>query len=372
MKEALVSGGPKVRIIDSPIPVPEPDQVVIKVVVSGSNPKDWKYPAIHKVESNQGDDIAGVVHSVGSNVVEFREGDRVAAFHQMHTPGGSYAEYALAWSHTTFHIPKKTSFEGICDSLIDQCFYFCSHVLPEAATVPLAAMTAAFGLYQRLSLPLPWHPATEAIPLIVYGAVSAVGSFAIQMAVQSNIHPLICVAGKSTAHVEKLIDQQKGDKVLDYRKGNDQLVQDLKSAVQDAGGRVGHAFDCVSEHNSYQNISQVLDPKNGQITLILPNRDYSDIPDTITKSTTLVARSHGSDDEWQKKTGTMVGNEDFAYFFFRYFSRGLDKGYFKPHPFEVVPGGLEGIESALQNLKDGKASAVKYVFRIADTKGVAE
>lgn len=170
--------------------------------------------------------------------------------------------------------------------------------------------------------------------------------------------------------MEKLIDQEKGDTVLDYRNGDDNLVQDLKSAVQNAGGQVGYAFDCVSEHNSFQNISQVLDPKTGQITLVLPGRDYSAIPDTITKSTTYVAQAHG-DEEWQKKAGTMVGNEDFAYVFFRYFARGLDKGYFKGHPFQVMPGGLKGIEPALQNLKDGKASAVKYVFRLADTEGVA-
>lgn len=117
MKEALVDEDTKVRIIDSPIPVPEPDQVVTKVVVSGSNPKDWKYPAAAKKEANQGDDIAGVVHAVGSNVVEFKPGDRVAAFHQMRRPGGSYAEYAVSWSHTTFHIPKKTTFEGNPQSL---------------------------------------------------------------------------------------------------------------------------------------------------------------------------------------------------------------------------------------------------------------
>jgi NADPH:quinone reductase-like Zn-dependent oxidoreductase len=39
-------------------------------------------------------------------------GDRVAAFHEMRTPGGSYAEYAVAWAYTTFHLPEKTSFEG--------------------------------------------------------------------------------------------------------------------------------------------------------------------------------------------------------------------------------------------------------------------
>jgi NADPH2:quinone reductase len=41
MKEAIVHAGPTVKIIDSPIPEPGDDQVVTKVVVSGSNPKDW-------------------------------------------------------------------------------------------------------------------------------------------------------------------------------------------------------------------------------------------------------------------------------------------------------------------------------------------
>lgn len=52
------------------------------------------------------------MHTVGDNVTEFKPGDRVAAFHEMQSPGGSYAEYAVAWAYTTFHIPKKTSFEG--------------------------------------------------------------------------------------------------------------------------------------------------------------------------------------------------------------------------------------------------------------------
>ena len=82
------------------------------MVVSGSNPKDWKMPEVRGVPANQGDDIAGVVHTVGSNVVEFKPGDRVAAFHQMMKPGGSYGEYAVSEAHATFHLPKKTSFEG--------------------------------------------------------------------------------------------------------------------------------------------------------------------------------------------------------------------------------------------------------------------
>ena len=85
MKEVINFAGPTVKIVDSPIPEPKDDQILIKVVVSGSNPKDWKVPDIAaagdtslsqliaaKDGLNQGDDIAGIVEKVGSNVVEFK------------------------------------------------------------------------------------------------------------------------------------------------------------------------------------------------------------------------------------------------------------------------------------------------------------
>jgi NADPH2:quinone reductase len=103
--------------VDSPVTEPNADQVLIKVVVSGSNPKDWKVPEWVGNNINQGDDVAGTVEKVGANVTEFKPGDRVAAFHEIQAPHGSYAEYAVAWAHTTFHIPKKTSFEGAFPTL---------------------------------------------------------------------------------------------------------------------------------------------------------------------------------------------------------------------------------------------------------------
>ena len=112
MKEAVVQPDLSVKIFDAPIPLPKADEVIIKVAVSGSNPKDWKRPTVGGKPLNSGDDIAGVIHQVGSNVVEFKPGDRVAAFHEMMAPGGSFAQYAVSWAHTTFHIPDKTSFEG--------------------------------------------------------------------------------------------------------------------------------------------------------------------------------------------------------------------------------------------------------------------
>lgn len=100
--------------MDVDIPTPEPGQVLIKVAVSGTNPKDWKRPQNFKKTHNSGDDIAGVVEAVGANVTEFKKGDRVAAFHEMMAPHGSFAEYGIAWDYATFHLPEKISFEQVC------------------------------------------------------------------------------------------------------------------------------------------------------------------------------------------------------------------------------------------------------------------
>jgi hypothetical protein len=45
----------------------------------------------------------------------------------------------------------------------------------------------------------------------------------------------------------------------------------------------------------------------------------------------------------------------------------LTEGWFSAHPYQIREGGLDGFEGALRDLKEGKASAVKYVFRIEDT-----
>lgn len=226
----------------------------------------------------------------------------------------------------------------------------------EAATIPLAAMTSAAGLYINLGLPQPWDAAKEPIPLVIYGAASAVGAYAIQLAQRSNIHPLICVAGKSSAHVETLIDRSKGDVILDYREGDDALVENLKKAAAASGKPLLHALDAVSEGTSTANLGKVLGD-GAKVSLVLPLPQPDALPATVEHSGTMVARAHKDD-------------KDFAYVYFRYFARGLAEGWLKGQPQVVVPGGLGGVEEALKNLKAGKANGIKYVFRIAETEGV--
>lgn len=230
-------------------------------------------------------------------------------------------------------------------------------------------MTAAVGLYMRLGLPVPWQPELAPIPLIVYGASSAVGAFAIKLAQASNIHPIIAVAGQGEAYVETLISRGKGDAIVDYRNGDAAVVSGIKDALKKAGAsEVRYAYDAVSEKHSYQNICKVL-AKGGKITLVLPGKKYPEIPGDIDQSITTVGSVHADIDPKspEGKAGVETGSKDFGYVFFRLFSRGLQEGWFQPHPYRVIPGGLYGLEKGLGLLRDGKVSATKLVYRIEET-----
>ena len=114
MKEAYINKDLNVEIRDVPVPTAGTGELLIRTVVSGTNPKDWKMPKLMGGDpADHGDDVAGYVEAVGEGVTGFRPGDRVAAFHQMFTPHGSYAEYSVAAAKSAFHLPNATTFEGM-------------------------------------------------------------------------------------------------------------------------------------------------------------------------------------------------------------------------------------------------------------------
>ena len=144
--------------------------------------------------------------------------------------------------------------------------------------MPLAALTAVVGLYSsiKLDLPQPWSPATKPTPLLIYGASSAVGYYVLQLALKSNLHPLICIAGRASGHVDRLLDRSQGDAIVDYRQSNEDVAKGIKDALK--GEKLEYAYDAVSEKGSYQIISEVLDKKTGKITLVLPPKVFSPGP----------------------------------------------------------------------------------------------
>ncbi|KAI1868296.1 hypothetical protein JX265_007119 [Neoarthrinium moseri] len=334
-----------INIIDTPIPTPGNREVVIRVVVAGTNPKDWKYPLWTNWAHNSGDDMAGFVHSVGADVYEFNPGDRVAAYHESGKQHGTFAEYAVAPDWTTFHIPEKLSFE-------------------EAATVPTAALTAAVALYADMRLPPPYEGGDgntvqrNKVPLLIYGISSAVGAFAAKLARLSGLGPIIGIAGRATEFANSLADH-----VVDYRQGEDGVVFAIEAILAKEGlaTKMPYVFDAISENGSLETTLRLIDPDGGVVSTVLPpklfarDRDNYAYPDGVKGINSAVPTVHSTD-------------KDFGYLWSRYLGRLLEDGRLRGHPYEVMPGGLSGVLTALQKLKNGEASAVKYVCRIDETQ----
>ncbi|KAK7204337.1 chaperonin 10-like protein [Myxozyma melibiosi] len=341
MKEVIVHQElEKTVVVDSPLPSPGPHDVLIKVVVSGSNPKDWKYPMFRSTPHNSGDDIAGVVEKLGSDVHGLNVGDRVAAFHEMGAPYGSFAEYAVAKDYCTFLIPDSVSFES-------------------AATLPLASLTAAYGLFDILPLPTPWRPATGAFPIVIYGASSSVGVFSVQLAKLAGLSPIIGVAGKS----KQLALDLGCDFVVDYR-STDDVPAAIRSHLK-PGQELLYAWDCISERGSVENLAAALAPSNGsekRIGLVLPDLYDADKVASlgVEPKLEMVGVAHGED----------PARRDFAWVFFQQLSKWLFEGKFKPHAYKAVEGGLAGVGKGLAELKAFQVSGHKNVFRVADTPGL--
>jgi len=236
----------------------------------------------------------------------------------------------------------------------------------DAATFPLAYLTSAIGLYQELGISEPWSsqkPKDDAKPvLLVYGASSATGAFAAQLGKLSN-YTVIGIAGKA-ADLAKSVS----DYYVDYRQGEDALVKSVEDILEKLGvasKKVKFVYDAISENGSHEAIARLIDTKGGKVTHLLP-------PETFSKAGKNFKYPDGA--AW---TQTSVGGshkefKDFAYLALRYLARLLQEGRFKAQPYQVIPGGLGGVETALKNLEGGKASGVKYVFRVPETTGAAK
>lgn len=245
-----------------------------------------------------------------------------------------------AW--TTFPIAENTSFE-------------------DAATLPLAVMTAAIGLFAKLGLVEPTadgapNPAAQGQGVLVWAASGSVGAFAVQLAKKAGYY-VIGIAGNGAALAKSL----GCDVVIDYRKPT--VVEDLKAAIAASGASFAAAFDghaaASGDSTSYNIMASVMQPDGGAITTVLPLSEdaVKSLPANVKfDGWTMVGTAHDLDKEGE-----------FARRWFRQLGKWLDAGKFQPNVVKVVPGGLAGVKEGLRLLEEGKVSGEKMVYRIADT-----
>ncbi|GAA6043353.1 hypothetical protein JCM8097_008046 [Rhodosporidiobolus ruineniae] len=353
MKAILVSAEGR-ELVDIPVPQPQENEILVKNVAAGSNPRDWKIPlVIDNYSAIEGRDLAGYVEAVGPGVNKFKKGDKVGGFTKMHVNSryGTYAEYSICPTNTAFLLGPKTSFE-------------------DAAALPLAYITAAIGSFVNLGLPTPDRPAQDDHPaVLVWGGATSVGVYVIQLLKKANLR-VVAVAGSSTS----VPTSYGADSVLDYRgKSHGELVDTVTSA---AGGSIRYAFDCVSENGTLEVIAEALGCLSAQdgkgkatpkVTYILPASDeqmqlYK--KHGVGFQRTMCAVAYG-DDLW--------GDESiFAEHWFDRLGEWLERGEFKAQKVTVVPGGLAGVAEGLRRLKEGEVRGEKLVYRIAETPGLEQ
>lgn len=181
----------KVRDVDKP--VPEDDQVLVRVHASSVNPLEWygvTGPYFTRLENGVrrpkqagvGSDVAGRVEAVGRDVEDFRPGEEVFGT----AVGGSWAEYAAARADRLAPKPVNLSFG-------------------EAAAVPVAAVTALQALRDKGQV----QPGQR---VLINGASGGVGTFAVQLAKSFGARVTgVC----STGNVD-LVGSLGADRVVDY------------------------------------------------------------------------------------------------------------------------------------------------------------
>ncbi|WP_027344476.1 NAD(P)-dependent alcohol dehydrogenase [Hamadaea tsunoensis] len=161
--------GPPENLLLSDVPTPTPaaGEVLVRVRATSINPYDWHHMRGEPLAARFtpggfgkrrplqpiiGCDLAGVVAATGPGVTLFQPGDEVYAL----VKHGAYAEFACVREDLLAAKPRRLSFE-------------------EAAAYPMAAVTALQAVRDDARL-------TGGRRLLVNGASSGIGTFAVQLA----------------------------------------------------------------------------------------------------------------------------------------------------------------------------------------------
>jgi NADPH2:quinone reductase len=150
------TGGPEVlTLVDVPVPQPKANEALVKIAASGVNFidvyfREGRYPAA--LPFIDGQEAAGTVTEVGSEVTSVKPGDRVAYSNVM----GTYAEYAAVPAERLVRVPDK---------ITDQ----------QAAAAMLQGMTAHYLIYTT-------YPLKQGETALVHAAAGGVGLLLVQMA----------------------------------------------------------------------------------------------------------------------------------------------------------------------------------------------
>ncbi|TBR41950.1 NADPH:quinone reductase [Marinomonas agarivorans] len=234
------------KVVEVETPSINDDQILVKVGAAGVNPVDtYIRSGTNNYKANfphtPGLDGAGTVVQVGTNVTEFKQGDRVY-FNRNLT--GSAAEFAVCAPANTFPLAPTLSFE-------------------EGACLGVPYTTAYRALFDRAQ-------AKAGQKVLVHGGTGAVGLAVVQLALAAGLE---VVASTSTDAGEALLKAQGVKQVLRHNEA-DHLApfQPTDTPVSASG------FDIIIEMLANHNLAEDLKAlAHGGCVAVIGNRGTVEI-----------------------------------------------------------------------------------------------
>ena len=211
---------------EAPVPSPGAGQVLIKVHAAGVIPTEllW-YPTTHRENGDPrlhavpGHEFSGVVAGMGEGTAGFAPGDEVYGMNDWFWEG-AMAEYCLAVPSSIAMKPRSLS-----------------HI--EAATVPISALTAWQGLFDRAAI----QPGER---ILVQGGGGAVGLFVVQLAHRHGAYVIATVSREDVSFVQAL----GADQVIDYKASNfEDGLGSVDVVFDTVGGAIGERSAAVLKPN---------------------------------------------------------------------------------------------------------------------------
>jgi NADPH2:quinone reductase len=177
------------KMADVAIPMPDDDELQVKVHAVGLNPVDYKVIdagiAAWATPHIIGIDVAGEVTKVGVRASGFKVGDRVF-YHGDLRRNGSLAAYTVTLAAGVAHLPAELSYQ-------------------QGAAILCANLTAYQALYRKVNL-------TTAHSVLIHAGGGAVGLAALQLAHQLGLQTITTTSERKLALVEKV----GADTIIDY------------------------------------------------------------------------------------------------------------------------------------------------------------
>jgi NADPH:quinone reductase-like Zn-dependent oxidoreductase len=196
----------------APVPQPGREEILIRVQAAGVTPTELQwYPTTHTPDGGRrtgaipGHEFSGVVEAAGPDADQGQIGQEVFGMNGWFADGAT-AEYCTTASTSVAQKPPRLSH-------------------PEAATVPIGALTAWQGLFDRANL----KPGER---ILIHGGSGAVGVFAIQLARRAGAHVITSASTRNFDFLSKL----GANEIIDYRNDRFEDRADDLDVVFDAVG----------------------------------------------------------------------------------------------------------------------------------------